>query len=87
MIVCVCNNVSEREMAGEIAAGCRSFAELQERTGVALACASCHDCARQTYDRHANPPITLNCAPRATAGARVQGFGRRLIPIPVAVIE
>jgi bacterioferritin-associated ferredoxin len=52
MIVCVCNNVSDRDIAREAAAGCPSFGQLQMRTGVAAGCGACHDCACQTFAEH-----------------------------------
>jgi bacterioferritin-associated ferredoxin len=87
MIVCVCNNVSDREIAGEVAAGCRSFTQLQERTGVALACAACHECAQHCFDQHSHRPLVLNCPPQPSTGTRVQELGRRLLPVRVAVTE
>jgi bacterioferritin-associated ferredoxin len=87
MIVCVCNNVSDREIAGEVAAGCANFSQLQERTGVALACAACHDCARQTFNHHAQRPLVLDCPSHLSAGARVQELGRRLLPIRVSIAK
>ena len=49
MIVCVCNNVSDREIAREAASGCPSFGQLQMRTGVAAGCGACHECAREVF--------------------------------------
>ena len=49
MIVCVCNNISDRDIAREAAAGCPTFGQLQMRTGVAAGCGACHDCARETF--------------------------------------
>ena len=68
MIVCVCNNVSDRDIAREAATGCPSFGQLQMRTGVAAGCGACHDCARQTFAEHrcagksANQPAFGNMA-------------------------
>jgi bacterioferritin-associated ferredoxin len=52
MIVCICNNVSDRDIAREAASGCPSFGQLQMRTGVAAGCGACHDCALQTFVEH-----------------------------------
>lgn len=87
MIVCVCNNVSDREIASAVAGGCTNFSQLQERTGVALACAACHDCARQSFDNHAQRPLVLNCPPHLNAGARVKELGRRLLPIRASITK
>ena len=65
MIVCVCNNVSDRDIAREAAAGCPSFGQLQMRTGVAAGCGACHDCARETFAEHR--PCTRAVESRAAA--------------------
>jgi bacterioferritin-associated ferredoxin len=52
MIVCVCNNVSDRDIAREVAAGCPTFGQLQMATGVAAGCGACHDCARSSFAEH-----------------------------------
>ena len=52
MIVCVCNNVSDRDIAREAANGCPTFGQLQMRTGVAAGCGACHDCAHETFREH-----------------------------------
>ena len=48
MIVCVCNNISDRDIARE-AERCQTFGQLQMRTGVAAGCGACHDCAKETF--------------------------------------
>jgi bacterioferritin-associated ferredoxin len=55
MIVCICRRVSDRDIARVAAEGCASFDELQFELGVATACGKCHDCARETFHRHADP--------------------------------
>ncbi len=55
MIVCVCHRVSDRDIARHAAAGCGSFEEMQDDLRVATACGACHECARETWDRHACP--------------------------------
>jgi bacterioferritin-associated ferredoxin len=52
MIVCVCRRVSDRDIEGEVRAGCTSFDELQETLLVGTACGACTDCARKTFDSH-----------------------------------
>jgi bacterioferritin-associated ferredoxin len=52
MIVCICNNISDRDIAREAAAGCPTFGQLQMRTGIAAGCGACHDCARDTFAEH-----------------------------------
>ena len=71
MIVCVCNNVSDRDIAREVAAGCPTFGQLQMRTGVAAGCGACHDCARDTFTEHRCARAEANTAPSPTFGDRV----------------
>jgi bacterioferritin-associated ferredoxin len=56
MIVCVCHNISERDIAREAAAGCRSFAALQEQLQVGTACGTCLGCAKECFAEHKAPP-------------------------------
>jgi bacterioferritin-associated ferredoxin len=48
MIVCICNQVSDRDIARE-APSCASFAQLQAATGAGLACGCCRDVAHETW--------------------------------------
>jgi bacterioferritin-associated ferredoxin len=52
MIVCVCNNVSSREIAEVAASGCCSFESLQERLQVGTCCGTCVPCAKETFAEH-----------------------------------
>ena len=52
MIICVCQNVSERDIAQAVASGCRSFAALQEELEVSTRCGSCECMARETFAQH-----------------------------------
>jgi bacterioferritin-associated ferredoxin len=56
MIVCICNQVSDRDIARAVQHGCTSFDELQFELAVATSCGKCHDCARDTFYRHAAQP-------------------------------
>jgi bacterioferritin-associated ferredoxin len=47
MIVCVCNNVSDKEIRQAFELGATSMAALRADLGVATCCGSCQDCARQ----------------------------------------
>jgi len=60
MIVCICHRVSDRDIAQAARQGCATFDELQNELGVATACGSCGDCARETFAAH--------CTSRAAAG-------------------
>lgn len=64
MIVCVCNNISEREIARAAAEGCPSFSQLQMRTGIAAGCGACHDCAKESFLEHRR-----RCAAPSQAGS------------------
>ena len=45
MIVCVCNRISDREIARHVRAG-MSFDDIQLELGVATVCGNCEGCAR-----------------------------------------
>ena len=45
MIVCVCNNISDREIAQAVELGVCSMTALRDELGVATCCGSCLDCA------------------------------------------
>ncbi|MDY7576777.1 (2Fe-2S)-binding protein [Herbaspirillum sp. RTI4] len=47
MIVCVCNNVSDRTIRQAVNGGMTSMAELRNNFGVAACCGKCGSCARQ----------------------------------------
>jgi bacterioferritin-associated ferredoxin len=50
MYVCVCNGVSDRDVAQAKAQGCRSVDELAMRTGCGTTCGCCRDFAQQLLD-------------------------------------
>jgi bacterioferritin-associated ferredoxin len=52
MIICVCQNVSERDIAKAVESGCRSFAALQASLEVSTCCGSCECMARETFEQH-----------------------------------
>ncbi|MFO1505053.1 MAG: (2Fe-2S)-binding protein [Steroidobacteraceae bacterium] len=52
MIVCVCNNISERDIAQAVAEGCHSFKSLQDETQIGRACGTCLCVARETFSEH-----------------------------------
>ncbi len=47
MIVCVCNNVSDREIGQAVELGAKHMADLRRDLGVATCCGKCHDCAKE----------------------------------------
>lgn len=57
MIVCVCNRVSDREIARQAHAG-MSFDDIQLELGVATCCGRCEGCARELVEQcSASHPI------------------------------
>jgi bacterioferritin-associated ferredoxin len=47
MIVCVCNNISDREIAQAIELGAASMNALRADLGVATCCGNCAQCASE----------------------------------------
>ncbi|RZT08060.1 bacterioferritin-associated ferredoxin [Duganella sp. CF402] len=45
MIVCVCNNISDREIRQAMDLGITSMEELRDALGVATCCGQCFSCA------------------------------------------
>ncbi len=45
MIVCVCNNISEREIVQAVELGATSMDALRADLGVATCCGNCRQCA------------------------------------------
>lgn len=52
MIVCVCNNISEREIRLAVDLGLSTMAELRRDLGVATCCGKCHSCAKDVMREH-----------------------------------
>ncbi|QDZ30503.1 (2Fe-2S)-binding protein [Noviherbaspirillum sp. UKPF54] len=46
MIVCVCNNISERKIHHAVNAGATSMLELRAGLGVGNCCGKCNSCAK-----------------------------------------
>ena len=46
MIVCVCNNVSDRKIRQAVDRGARSMPDLRDQLGVGTCCGKCHSCAK-----------------------------------------
>lgn len=47
MIVCVCNNISDRRIRQAVDSGITSMSELRDQLGVGTCCGKCHPCAKQ----------------------------------------
>jgi bacterioferritin-associated ferredoxin len=52
MIVCVCNNISDREIRQAADLGLSSMGELRRDLGVGTCCGKCVSCARQVLHDH-----------------------------------
>jgi bacterioferritin-associated ferredoxin len=46
MIVCVCNNVSDRKIRHAVESGVTTMPQLREELGVGTCCGKCHSCAK-----------------------------------------
>jgi bacterioferritin-associated ferredoxin len=54
MIICICRNISERDIAKAVAGGCGSFTELQDELEVGQACGTCLCAAREAFAEHSS---------------------------------
>jgi bacterioferritin-associated ferredoxin len=52
MIVCVCNNISDREIRQAVDMGLSTMAELRRDLGVATCCGKCAPCAKEVLTEH-----------------------------------
>ncbi|OEZ62217.1 MULTISPECIES: bacterioferritin-associated ferredoxin [unclassified Duganella] len=52
MIVCVCNNISDREIRQAMELGLTSMEELRRDLGVATCCGQCFSCAEEILNEH-----------------------------------
>ena len=60
MIVCVCNNISDRRIHQAVDDGMTSLAELRQHLDVGTCCGKCHSCAKQVIrDRLAEQPVSM----------------------------
>ena len=66
MIVCLCHQVSDRDIQRAVASGTQCFEVLQDETRLASSCGCCHDCAREVFDEAMASP----CASRFAHASR-----------------
>jgi bacterioferritin-associated ferredoxin len=59
MIVCVCNNISDREIRQAVDLGISSMAELHRELGVGTCCGKCVSYAREVLNTHLDDAIAL----------------------------
>lgn len=77
MIICVCRNVSDREIARLAVSGCADFPALQAMTGVSTACGVCREFAEDAF-REAQGAACGGCP-----GAR--HCGESVVALPLGV--
>jgi bacterioferritin-associated ferredoxin len=59
MYVCICNAVTEREIAQVAQEGVRSFDQLEQLLLVGTCCGKCRDKAAECLEKHRPPRPTL----------------------------
>ncbi|MDY0961826.1 MULTISPECIES: (2Fe-2S)-binding protein [Massilia] len=59
MIVCVCNNISDREIRQAVDLGISSIAELRKELGVGTMCGTCVSYAREVLHTHLDSKTTI----------------------------
>lgn len=69
MIVCVCNNVSDREIRQAVQLGLRSMLQLRNELGVGTCCGKCHSCAKQVLRTSLNTECGQQSGERALISA------------------
>ena len=72
MIVCVCNNISDREIRQAVDLGLSTMAELRRDLGVATCCGKCHTCAREVLGTHLDATMGAAAALRETVISRTE---------------
>jgi NAD(P)H-nitrite reductase large subunit len=74
MIVCLCANVSERELVDTIAAGATTVKEVGRRCGAGRGCGACK-------------PLIRECLARCRDDAAAEGAPREPAPLPAASVS
>ena len=77
MYVCICNQVTDREIHGAVGLGVSTMDELAETLGVGTCCGRCRDCASQVLQQG----VAAACA---TVGAAVGTAVAAAAPEPVS---
>lgn len=65
MIVCVCNNISDREIRQAVDLGLTSMADLHKELGVGTCCGKCVSYAREVMHEHLDAGTTVTELRRA----------------------
>lgn len=66
MIVCICNNVSDRNIRHAVDAGLSSMSELRTKLDIGTCCGKCHSCAKQ---------VLRECLDKTSQAQPMFGFG------------
>lgn len=69
MIVCVCNNISDREIRQAVQLGVRSMVQLRNELGVGTCCGKCQGCAKQVLRESLQDPENTGTPPRILINA------------------
>lgn len=69
MIVCVCNNISDREIRDAANLGIDSIAELRRELGVGTMCGKCVSYAREVLHEHLESNTTITELRRVSVAA------------------
>jgi bacterioferritin-associated ferredoxin len=59
MIVCVCNNISDREIRQAVEMGLTSMSDLYKELGVGTCCGKCVSYAREVMNEHLESTLTV----------------------------
>lgn len=62
MYVCICNAVTDHEIAAAVSDGVHSMSELEDRLLVGTCCGKCRDKASECLDRFRPPRPALSLA-------------------------
>jgi len=62
MYVCLCNQVTDRQIREAARSGCRRLEDLRNRLGVAACCGSCADMAEELLEESSTDSGPLSCA-------------------------
>jgi bacterioferritin-associated ferredoxin len=62
MIICVCKNISDRDIAQAVAEGCRTFRALQNELELGRSCGTCVESARECFAEKKGTSGTLQVA-------------------------
>ncbi|MEO6354272.1 MAG: (2Fe-2S)-binding protein [Oxalobacteraceae bacterium] len=69
MIVCVCNNISDKEIRQAADLGLTTMASLRDDLGIGTCCGKCKSCAKTVLKNHLNENTEQTGAMRATSAA------------------